>query len=82
MEVSEEQVCGNIDDCGPDACRTESCADEAKDYTCDCDEDCELMLLVHRPACLAKECAIFFSRTVPWSRRGWERESVMMLWQL
>ena len=60
--VSNEKVCGNIDDCGPDACRNENFVDEVNDYTCDCDEDYELMLLVNGSVCVAKECE-FFSRT-------------------
>ena len=75
-------MCGIIDDCGPDACRNGNCADEVNGYTCDCDEDHELMLLVNGSGCVAKECQIFFSNAVQWSRRGCERESVMMLWQL
>ena len=31
-------------------------------YTCDCDEDSELVLLVNGSVCVAKECDIF-SRT-------------------
>ena len=40
-------MCGNIDDCGPRACGNENCFDEVNGYTCDCDEDYELMLLVN-----------------------------------
>ena len=36
-------MCGNIDDCGLDACGHENCVDEVKGYTCDCGEDYELM---------------------------------------
>ena len=55
-------MCGMIDDCGPDACRNENCVDEVNGYTCDCDEDHELMLQVDGPVCVANEYEIF-SRT-------------------
>ena len=55
-------MCGIIDACGPDACRNENCVDEVNGYTCDCDEDCELMLLVKGSVCVAEECENF-SRT-------------------
>ena len=58
--VSKEKVCGNIDDCGPGTCRNENCVDEVKGYTCDCDEDSELMLQVNGSVCVVK---IFFSGT-------------------
>ena len=80
--VSKEKVCGNIADCGPDACRNGNCAEEVNGYTCDCDEDYELMLLENGSVCVAKECKNFLSNTVQRSRRGCERDSVMMLWDL
>ena len=43
--VSKEKVCRNIDDCGSDA--SGNCADEVNGYTCDCDEEYELTLLVN-----------------------------------
>ena len=48
-------MCGNIDDCGRNACRNENCVDEVKGYTCDFDEDHELMLQVNGSLCVAKE---------------------------
>ena len=50
-------MCGNID-----ACRNENCVDEVNGYTCDCDEDYELMLLLNGSVCVANEREIF-SRT-------------------
>ena len=41
---------------------TGNCVDEVNGYTCDCDEDNKLMLLVNGSVCVAKECE-FFSRT-------------------
>ena len=57
--VSKEKVCGIIDDCGPDACRSGNCVDKVNGYMCDCDEDYELMLQVNGSVCAAKECGIF-----------------------
>ena len=37
-------MCEIIDDCGFNACRTGDCVDKVNGYTCDCDEDHELML--------------------------------------
>ena len=61
---------------------TGNCVDEVNGYTFDCDEDYKLMSLANGSVCAAKECDNFLSNTVQWSRRGCERESVMMLWQL
>ena len=55
-------MCGNIDDCGLDACRTCRCVDEVNGYTCDHDEDFELILLVNGSVFVAKDCENF-SRT-------------------
>ena len=49
-------------DCGPDACGNGNCVDKVNGYTCDCDEDYELMLHVNGSVTVAKECEIF-SRT-------------------
>ena len=57
--VNREKVCGNIDDCGPHACRNGNCVDKVNGYTCDCDEDSELMLPVNGSVCVAEECGIF-----------------------
>ena len=57
-------MCGNIDDCGLDACRHENRVDEVNGYTCDCDEVRELVLQVNGSVCVAKECEIFFSNMV------------------
>ena len=56
-------MCGNIDDCGPEACRNGNCVDEVNGYTCDCDEDHELMLLVNGPVCVWPRTVIISSRT-------------------
>ena len=69
-----------MDDCGPEASRNGNCVDEVNGYTCDCDEDHELILLVNGPVCVAKDCEIFFSNTVQWNRRECERASAMMPW--
>ena len=37
-----------------DACRTGDCVDKVNGYTCDCDEDHELMLQVNGSVCVAK----------------------------
>ena len=55
-------MCGNIDDCGLDACRNGNRVDEVNGYMRDCDGDHELMLLVERSVCVAKDLKIF-SRT-------------------
>ena len=47
-------MCGNVDDCGLGASRNENCVDEVNGYTCDCDEDFELMLQVSGSVCVAK----------------------------
>ena len=60
--VSKEKVCGIIDDCGLDACRNGNSVDEVNGYTCDCDEDFELMFQVNGSVRVVKECRIF-SRT-------------------
>ena len=33
---TDELVCGNIDDCGPEACGAGNCIDLVKDYKCEC----------------------------------------------
>ena len=38
-----KRVCEIIDDCGLNVCRTDDCVDKVNGYTCDCDEDHELM---------------------------------------
>ena len=48
--------------CWAGACGNENCVDEVNGYTCDCDEDCELVLLVNGSVCVAKEYEMF-SRT-------------------
>ena len=59
--VSNEKVCEIIDDCGLNACRTGNCVDKVNGYTCDCDEDRELMLQVNGSACVARSMKISFS---------------------
>ena len=43
-----------IDDCGLNPCGTGDCINNVNGYTCDCDEDHELMLQVNGPACVAR----------------------------
>ena len=54
-------MCEIIDDCGPDACRNCDCVNKVKGYTCDCDEDHELMLQVNGSACVARNMKISLS---------------------
>ena len=37
--VSKEKVCGIIDDCELNACRTGDCVDKVNGYMCDCDKE-------------------------------------------
>ena len=48
-------MCGIIDECGLNACRNGICVDKVNGYTCDCDEDFELMLQVNGSVCVAKD---------------------------
>ena len=48
-------MCEIIDDCELDACRTGDCVDKVNGYTCDGDEDHELMLQINGSACVACE---------------------------
>ena len=54
-------MCEIIDDCGLNACRTGDCVDKVNGYTCDCDEDHELMLQVNGSACVTRNVKISFS---------------------
>ena len=65
-------MCGNIDDCGPDACRNENCVDEVKRFPV----RIATMLQVNGSVCVAKECENLLSNTVQWNRRESEHESV------
>ena len=47
-------MCEIIDDCDLDACRTGDCVDKVNGYTCDCDEDHELMLQLNGSALRGK----------------------------
>ena len=73
--VSKEKVSGIIDDCELHACRTGDCVDKVNGYTCDCDEDRELMLQLNGSACVARNVKISFSNMVQWNRRGSDRKS-------
>ena len=55
-------MCGIIDECGLNACRNCICVDKVNCYTCDCDEDFELMLQVNGSVCVAKDWN-FLSKT-------------------
>ena len=70
--VSKEKVCGIIDDCELNACRTGDCVDKVNGYMCDCDKDPELMLQVNDSACVARNVKISFPNMVQWNRRGCE----------
>ena len=64
--VSKEKVCEIIDDCGLNACRTGDSIDKVNGYTCDCDEDHELMLQVNGSVCVARNVKNSSSYTVQW----------------
>ena len=59
--VSNEKVCEIIDIVGLLRVETGDCVDKANSYTCDCDEDHELMLQVSGSACVARNVKISFS---------------------
>ena len=59
--VSKEKVCEIIDDGELNACRNGDCVDKVNFYTCDCDEDHELMLQISGSACVARNMKISFS---------------------
>ena len=46
------------------ACRTGDCVDKVNGYTCDCDEDHELMLQVNGSACVARNVKNFLLQRV------------------
>ena len=60
---SSEQgkVCEIINDCELNACRTGDCVDKVNGYTCDCDEDHELMLQVNGSTCVVRNVKKSFS---------------------
>ena len=58
-DIDGEDVCGIIDDCGPNAYGNGNCVDKVNGNTCGCDEDSELMLPVNDSVCVAKECGTF-----------------------
>jgi uncharacterized protein YfaP (DUF2135 family) len=43
QEMDGEKICGNIDDCGPEACGPGECEDLVNDYTCHCPTGHELI---------------------------------------
>ena len=47
-----------------DACKTGDCVDKVNVYTCDCDEDHELMLQVNGSACVARNVKNFLFQRV------------------
>ena len=47
--------------CGLNACRTGDCVNKVNRYTCDCDEDHELMLQVDGSPCVVRNLKISFS---------------------
>ena len=46
------------------ACRTGDCVEKVNGYTCDCDEDRELMLQLKGSACVARNVKIFLLQRV------------------
>jgi hypothetical protein len=53
---TDEKVCGNIDDCGPDACGVGECQDGLNDYTCICPEGHEVVPTGEGETCAAVTC--------------------------
>ena len=52
------------------ACRTRDCVDKVNGYTCDCDEDLELMLQVSGSACVARNVNI--SLVLTWKSKSFQ----------
>ena len=61
-EVSEEKCARPLMIVSLNACRTGDCVDKVNGYTCDCDEDHELMLQVNGSACVARNVNISLVR--------------------
>jgi len=57
-EESGEKVCGNIDDCGPEACGLGRCEDLVEDYICHCPTGYEQVNTGDEKTCQAKICGI------------------------
>ena len=76
------EVCENIHDCGTDACRNANCVDEVNGYTCDCDENFELVLQVNGSVCVAKECEMFSRTRFSGTDVNVNVKGVIMPWQL
>ena len=56
--VSKEKCARSLMIVSLNACRTRDCVDKVNGYTCDCDEDLELMLQVSGSACVARNVNI------------------------
>ena len=52
--VSKEKCARSLMIVSLNACRTGDCVDKVNGYTCDCDEDHELMLQVNGSACVTR----------------------------
>jgi hypothetical protein len=55
---TQELLCGNIDDCGPEACGVGKCEDLVNDYKCICPEGYENFGDAEEKTCKAKVCGI------------------------
>jgi len=54
--VANEKICGNIDDCGPEACGAGECKDLVDDYECICPEGYEQKDVDDEHTCTKKIC--------------------------
>jgi hypothetical protein len=55
-EKNQEKVCGNIDDCGPEACGVGECKDGLNDYECICPSGYEQVTTGEGKTCKAVTC--------------------------
>ena len=56
--AERRKVCGNIDYCGPDACRNQTVSTRWTVTRLNCRADYELVLLINDSACVTNECEI------------------------
>jgi len=57
--TTEEKTCGNINDCGPDACGVGECIDEVLGYKCKCPSGYEVAMEgTKQETCEAKLCGV------------------------
>jgi hypothetical protein len=57
-EKNKEKVCGNIDDCGPEACGVGKCIDGINDYTCECPSGHKEITTGEEKTCAKITCGI------------------------